>query len=363
MFNSFNGLELKLLRLFNEFSLEDVAEKIEKSKQYVHKLETGLSYPSEELLKDLCKLFDVKKEFFYQVNSPLQEDQIHFRSLKTSRQFAKQVVISRAEQLNRLIKFIEEHVNLPEYLIESIELDHNQLTSDQIEKIADDFRKQFELGLGPINNLTEFCEDIGIIVTDFDSISSEVDALSLICHRPIIVRNTSKKSVCRQRFDIAHEIGHMILHNGVITGDNLTESQAHRFASSLLLPQTMLRTNFPILFKGGRFDWNKMSEFKKIWGISKAAILYRAKQLNLIDENQYKTGVIHLRVHGEARQEIEDLHMPEEIPSLLKDAINIILGDGKTGEIISSELNISLSMLEKLTRMKFPLSETKPRII
>ena len=50
MFQTFNGLELKLLRLFNELSLEDVAEKLGKSKQYIHKLETGLSYPSEDLL-------------------------------------------------------------------------------------------------------------------------------------------------------------------------------------------------------------------------------------------------------------------------------------------------------------------------
>ena len=35
MFNSFNGLELKLLRLFNEFSLEDVADKIGKSKHLI----------------------------------------------------------------------------------------------------------------------------------------------------------------------------------------------------------------------------------------------------------------------------------------------------------------------------------------
>ena len=108
MFQTFNGLELKLLRLFNELSLEDVAEKLGKSKQYIHKLETGLSYPSEDLLNELTNLFKVKKEFFFQVHSPLQEDQIHFRSLKTSRQFAKQVVISRAEQLNRLIRYIEE---------------------------------------------------------------------------------------------------------------------------------------------------------------------------------------------------------------------------------------------------------------
>lgn len=363
MFNSFNGLELKLLRLFNEFSLEDVAEKVGKSKQYVHKLETGLSYPTDELLTDLCNLFNVKKEFFYQVHSPLQEDQIHFRSLKTSRQFAKQVVIARAEQLNRLLRFIEEYVNLPEYLIDSVDTDHTLLSGDQIEKIADNFRKKFELDLAPIHNLTEFCEDIGIVITDFDSISTEVDALSLICQRPIIVRNTSKKSVCRQRFDIAHEVGHMVLHNGVITGDNLTESQAHRFASSLLLPQSMLRTNFPILFKGGRFDWAKMSEFKQIWGISKAAILYRAKQLNLIDENQYKTGVIHLRVHGESKQETEDTTMPDEKPSLLKEAINLILEDGLSAEKISNELNISIPILERLTGMKFSVKQTKLKII
>lgn len=363
MFNSFNGLELKLLRLFNEFSLEDVAVKVGKSKQYIHKLETGLSYPTDDLLIELCNIFDVKKDFFYQIHSPLQEDQIHFRSLKSSRQFAKQVVISRAEQLNRLIRFIEEHVDLPDYLISSIESDHTQLTGDQIEKIAEDFRKQFDLDLAPLSNLTEFCENIGIVVTDFDSISSEVDALSLICQRPIIVRNTSKRSACRQRFDIAHEVGHMVLHNGVTTGDTLTESQAHRFSSALLLPQTMLRTNFPILFKGGRFDWNKMSEFKQIWGVSKAAILYRAKQLNLIDDNQYKTGAIHLRVNGEARQESEDASMPIETPSLLQEAIKIVLNDGISAVQISNELNISISMLEKLTNMNFLALEKKLRII
>ncbi|QIT19046.1 helix-turn-helix domain-containing protein [Acinetobacter pittii] len=354
MFNTFNGLELKLLRLFNGLSLEDVAIKVEKSKQYIHKLETGLSYPTDDLLKSLCNLFNVKEEFFYQVHSPLQEDQIHFRSLKTSRQFAKQIVIARAEQLNRLIRFIETNVNLPEYAISAEEIDHTLLTGDQIEKIADNFRQNFNLGLAPIPNLTEFCEDIGIIITDFDSVSAEVDALSLVCQRPIIVRNTSKESVCRQRFDIAHEVGHMVLHNGVTTGDTLTESQAHRFASSLLLPQSMLRTNFHILFKGGRFDWKKMSEFKKIWGISKAAILYRAKQLNLINENQYKTGIIHLRVSGEAKQEIEDLDMALETPSLLQDAINIMLDDGISTEEIADKLKISIQLLEKLTGMKLP---------
>lgn len=106
-----------------------------------------------------------------------------------------------------------------------------------------------------------------------------------------------------------------------------------------------------------------MSEFKRIWGISKAAILYRAKQLNLIDDNQYKTGAIHLRVNGEARQESEDISMPIETPTLLQEALNIILDDGISAEEISNELNISISMLEKLTNMKFHTQERKLKII
>ncbi len=364
MLNTFNGLELKLLRLFYEYSLEDVALKLGKSRQYIHKLETGQSYPTDDLLNSLCKLFKVKPNFFYQIHPPLQEDQIHFRSLKNSRQFAKQVVIARAEQLNRLIRFIENNVNLPEYAITAEEVDHTVLTGNEIEIIAFNFRKKFGLDYAPIQNLTELCEDLGVIITDFNTISSEVDALSLICQRPIIVRNKSKNSVCRQRFDIAHEIGHMVLHNGIVTGDRLTESQAHRFASALLLPQSMLRTNFPILFKNGRFNWVKISEFKRIWGISKAAILYRARQLNLIDELQYKTGYIHLnRASGEAKQEFEDLDMPIETPTLLQDAINIILNDGISAGYISEQLNISITFLEELVNMELPRKSSTLNIV
>lgn len=68
----------------------------------------------------------------------------------------KQIRYVELNNSNRLLKFIEEQVNLPDYLINSIDIDHTVLNGDQIEKIADDFRKQFDLGLAPISNLTNF---------------------------------------------------------------------------------------------------------------------------------------------------------------------------------------------------------------
>ncbi|MFV4888306.1 hypothetical protein [Acinetobacter baumannii] len=107
----------------------------------------------------------------------------------------------------------------------------------------------------------------------------------------------------------------------------------------------------------------KNERVQKIWGISKAAILYRAKQLNLINENQYKTGIIHLRVSGEAKQEIEDPDMTLETPSLLQDAINIMLDDGISTEEIADKLKISTQLLEKLTGMKLPKIKHNLRVL
>lgn len=61
-------------------------------------------------------------------------------------------------------------------------------------------------------------ENQGAIVTTFDGVSDKVDALSINRKYPIIIRNTAKESVCRMRFDIAHECGHLIMHDGIETG-------------------------------------------------------------------------------------------------------------------------------------------------
>lgn len=74
----------------------------------------------------------------------------------------------------------------------------------------------------------------------------------------------------------------------ISTGDRATESQANRFASALLLPRTAMAKYFPRPI-GGRIDWQGLSQFKLTWKVSKAAIIYRAHQLGLLTDAQYKT--------------------------------------------------------------------------
>lgn len=353
MITAFNGLELILLRQFNELSLEELGQHLECTRQYVHKVETGQTMPSPQFIQQAAAYFNVPVGLFTHLKPVLQEEQIHFRSLRSTKVATKQVVIARGEYIKRLTEYLDSKLRLPKYDI------HNSSRSGSIEAIAEQCRADWGLGLGPISNVVRLCESHGVVVTTFQSLSSEVDALSLATARPIFVRNEAKESACRQRFDLAHELGHLVLHDGMVTGDRITESEANQFASALLIPQTMMRTHFPTWFKGGRYNWSKLSEFKQTWKVSKAAILYRAKSLGLLTQEQYTSGVIALRKNSESITEKEDHLIPQEKPELLQACFAMLAKKKVFAEDIAQALDVNVGFLESLIGMDIP---RKPKL-
>lgn len=343
----FNGANLRLARVFHGLSLDDLAGQVGKSRQFLHKLETNNSVePTPELAADLSRQLNVMAAFFYQPPAEmLPEEGVHFRKLFTTRSAIKQAAMAKAEMFLHLVNYLEEHLKLPTVSIPNVA---DIISADDIEQAAELCRRHWGLGLGPIDNMVRVAERAGAVVTTFNSVSAEVDALSYSLKRPIIVRNDAKPSACRQRFDIAHEIGHFVLHEGVQTGNRETESQANRFASAFLLPRSMMAAHWPRP-KGGRLDWVGMKSFKLTWKVSKAAMLYRARQLDLIDDAQYKTGVITLRRTGEATTEREDKDIPLERPNMVRQALDLLSEKaGKTPHLVAAELGWSLMLLEEV---------------
>ncbi|WP_122673020.1 ImmA/IrrE family metallo-endopeptidase, partial [Pseudomonas viridiflava] len=92
-------------------------------------------------------------------------------------------------------------------------------------------------GLGPISSMTKLAEKVGVLVVNLADVDERVDAFSLFNKRPLIVRSTAKSSPGRQRFDLAHELGHLVMRQGIETGCRRTEDQANQFASALLMPR------------------------------------------------------------------------------------------------------------------------------
>jgi Zn-dependent peptidase ImmA (M78 family)/transcriptional regulator with XRE-family HTH domain len=357
MDTQFNGAALRLARLFGGMTLEDVALKIGKSRQYLHKLETAQSPPTAQLLAELATALRVEPGFFGGTRAgTLAEEQVHFRKLSGTRVGIRQMAIARAEMTGLLVACLERRVKLPPVRLPLVS---DAKTTEDVEQAAELCRREWDLGLGPIADMTRLAEHVGAVVTSFQSVSTEIDAMSFAMGRPIIVRNEAKRSAARQRFDIGHELAHAVLHSGRPTGDHATESEAHRFASALLVPRSMMMKLFP-QSRGSRLDWIGLSDFKMTWGISKAALLYRARQLEILTDQQYRTGVITMkRSSGEATREREDDHMPLETPTLLRGAFDLLAKrKGLFGGEIAKELQVSFEMLEDLVGFHLPRPDT-----
>ncbi|MCG9750984.1 XRE family transcriptional regulator [Vibrio brasiliensis] len=348
--SNFFGNNLKLARILNGLTLAELAESIGTSRQYVHQLETSSRMPTEEQTNSLAKFLKVKVDFFSVIPTGVLDDtSIHFRSNRTAKQSSRIQAKVNVALFIRLVDLLSKYVNFPELDFPS---EDGFTTNNDIERIAEKSRVHWELGLGPIDNMTRVAECAGAITTTFSGVSAEVDALSSVIKRPIIVRNDAKDSPGRLRFDIAHEVGHIIMHQDIVTGCKHTESQANRYASSFLLPRSSFVKEFKI---GSRMDWRMVSALKERWGVSKAAILYRARQLDLLTESRYKGHVITLRKY-EAKKEKDDHLIPLEHAELIPDAIeNYMIAYGKNLDDLLDELHVDIELLNQI--LDFDLSK------
>lgn len=317
--NVFYAHKLKLARNFHGISLEEVGDQVAATRQYIQQLESGAKQPSESMVAALSDVLGLDEKFFYVPDLALpSEEECHFRSRQAKTLALKHQALSQAALLEKLVDELDNMLEFPEINIPSILV--NDL--NEVESVAEQVRAEWGLGAsGPIKNMVRAAENAGIIVSYFEGISEKIDAFSKHGHRPIIIRNPLKESVCRMRFDIAHECGHLIMHQGKITGDKQTETEANRFASAFLLPRSAFVSEFPRA--GRRFDWSALYDMKLRWKVSVAAIIRRAFDLGIVDAAAYRRASIHLSKTGQTKKEHYDDSdlIPQEEPELLNNAI------------------------------------------
>jgi len=347
MTTDFLGQNLRLARLFQGFTLQDLAKRVNKSKQYLSRLESGLEQqPNENLEYALADALDVLPEFFREIDPmPISDEQCHFRKQLTTKIALKQVARAKGEMFKRLVSVLDCNLDFPRYSFL-----HEEATSpEEIEHIAEASRSAWGLGLGPISNMSRVAEHAGAVLMRMDGLSDEIDAISFATRRPVITLNSEGKSACRTRFAIAHEIGHLTIHIGVQTGDRITENQANRFASAFLMPRAYFIKECQKALRGSRLNWSAIVDIKRNWGVSKAAILYRGRQLGVFSDDQYRSGVITLRRHGEAIQEREDHEFTPEKPEILSDGIQILAQQcGMSRKTIANSMFVKPSLLDEL---------------
>ncbi len=353
---TFNGGQLRLARHFWGKTLNDVAVDIDKTRQYVSQLETGKAKPRSDdpIVLSLADSLQVMPAFFYKsAGTLLSEDQAHFRKLATTKTSTRQRVLAMGTIFDQLVEFFDTKVRLPNVDFPDESGAH---TAEEIELAAERVRRHWSLGVGPIAHMVRVVESAGAVVAFFKDASTEVDALSITSRRPVIVRNDAKASPFRMRFDIAHELGHLVLHEGHVTGDRKTESEANRFASAFLLPRSTFVKVFPK--RGTRIDWAGIRALKLEFQVSKAAILYRAKSLELLDDDQYRGAVITLKNRGEAIQEAEDAFCQKEEAEIVTKALEVLRVHHKLSrEAVAKQLDVKPALLAQILPVSSEIAE------
>ena len=132
-------------------------------------------------------------------------------------------------------------------------------------------------------------ETAGILVIREETGVAQIEGLSAwskVLDRPFIFLSADKDNGYRSRFDLAHEIGHLVLHREIAGSTNIEqhkmlEQQAHRFAGALLLPAESFAAEIRI-----PPTLDDLLILKRRWGVSVGAMIMRLSALELIDDNQ-----------------------------------------------------------------------------
>jgi Zn-dependent peptidase ImmA (M78 family) len=115
----------------------------------------------------------------------------------------------------------------------------------------------------------------------------------------VIFPNQEIQSSSRWNFELAHELGHLVMHRGVRTGNRGTEDAANLFARAFLMP----RGAFGGEFRELPFSWHHVFQLKKRWNASATAIVTRAYDLRLLGAVEYRKAKKHIASKGWTKEE------------------------------------------------------------
>lgn len=348
------GERIQQARKASGLTLRALAEKVGMSAMAISKYENNQSVPSSKVLLALAKALGVRTEYFFRRMSVDLENVNHREHEQLPEKEEQKVLADVKEQLERWLTLEEVTpapwsipFSLPEDLAGPIK------SYDEIEEIAVKMRNHWKLGLNPIPDLIDTIESRGIkvLITQYDGhkhfngLSAEVNGA------PVVVVGKSWDGD-RQRFTLAHELGHLVLRE--LLDKTLDEEQAcHRFAGAFLVPKDSVKSCLGE--RRTRLELQELLLLKHEWGLSMQAWSYRAKHLKIIsDATHQELWRHHMRQWKKIGIE-PGARYPQEKTRLFEQQVYRALAEEMLSESKAAELlGMSLVDFHARRKMEFP---------
>jgi Zn-dependent peptidase ImmA (M78 family)/transcriptional regulator with XRE-family HTH domain len=365
----FSPARLTLARHIAGKSKRQIAEAIDKTAAAVTQFELGQARPSPETLAACAQVLGLPVTFFAGGRPQLAVDtgNAHFRSLRATRIYQRQQAIGFVALLWEIVEAIGTYVELPPVRLPNAA---SFSAYDSPSVAARDLRKEWDIGDGPLVHLVRHAEANGIVTSVLpQTLASDlaaaapshtagvgnVDAFSTcIGQRPLIGLTGAKGGLLRRRFNVAHELGHFMLHSEARPGDQQHEREAHLFAADLLMPEDAIGGELP-----PRPEPSRLLPLQRRWGVSVSALAFRGRTIGKYSDSQLRRLMITLNQLGWRTNEPEDHRLlAGEEPVLLRQAVELAASAGL------SEVSLAerLSLPPDLIRVFLGIPETRPRL-
>ena len=283
----FNGKRLKEALQFREKKMTELADETGISKQSLSLYANDGNTPPFENVIKIAQALSFPTDFFMvEDGCTVATGNTYFRSQASATKKSRYSQKIKLEYVAKIYEVLLNYINFP--VLNLPEMEDFSLPDDvtescseeayaEIERLAAMVRRYWKIGSGPIDNLQYVLESNGIIVTGFSDVSSDIDAFSQQISVDgknvyVIALAIGSKPIERLRFDMAHELGHILMHswgedNEDVSKDefNAREKQANFFASALLLPKETFSRS--VSAYPTNIDYYK--SLKKKWKVSK----------------------------------------------------------------------------------------------
>lgn len=355
---------LKQLRLARGLSLDALAAEMGGiiTKQALSKYELGKATPSPVILNKIASALGIKAAYLWSEPS-FSVKFIAYRKgsglLKGEQKRVESLVIQSLEQRIRL-QDLTQQINGASIPVQKLSV--GKITD--AESAADNIRKAWNLGRASIANVTDILEDHLVHVLEVEA-GEKFDGISAVALngdgnvKAAAVVSRSGIAGERQRFNLAHELGHLVLKASKDTDE---EKAAFRFAAAFLAPADSLYKE--IGNKRVFIQPDELLMLKKRFGISVQALLYRLRDLDVITDLYYKRWC--MDINRLSWRKHEPCEFPPERPQWLRRSVLRALGEGliskeEAEKMIGEQLKTKepLSLIERRSFMKLPLEDRR----
>lgn len=331
--------QLTFARQYRGYTQTELAKAVDGlSQSNLSKFEKGLGSLSDSVLKRVME----------KLGFPIGFLDLDIGNTVVCKHYRKKASI-RVSDRDRIDRFVAlcaycfdwmtDAVEIPEFKFKYMDLE-NGITPEEAALYV---RKQFRLGLKPVENICNLLESNGVSLFFWNCPYEEFDGVSLISdkgnHLVVVNKNMSNDRI---RYSLAHELGHIIMHQSCdifVPEIRDKEDEANRFAAELLMPVDGIKHSLDgLMLKEAKM-------LKQYWLTSMHSILLRAKKLGKINEQRFISQRAQMSRNGWLKKEPVEVFIDE--PVVIR----------KSYELITKGLNYDNGQMAQT--MKLPLDIIK----